>query len=216
MNHNSTTAVARPVIRSVVVPYSLYSAISAANMSMMDLFVFDRLRKIASLEDVAVFAYLNQSLTINDRPIGCQDLKKTVILGSGSKAEFDGVFGKMMHTDEIKQLAKSLIAEKAFPMSNLLAVKPPAGAAVALSAKQSRLQQKPTWIGGDLAYQLKTSGSNVFVVVGCGFSKYVGASRSDEAIEFVRDFLQSCTGLFSPSEVARHPLFKFFLLSTAG
>lgn len=214
---NEPPAIARPAIRTIVVPSALYDACIRANLHLMDLTVFDKLRKIASLEDIAVFAALNDKLRVGGERIASSNLADIVTLGSGNAIEMRAVFEKMAKTNEIEERAISSIDDLPDPFSEMLRLRVNPAAAKAVPDKSMK-----NTLGGplapneDLPYQLKTSGSNVFIVVGEGFNKYIGASiKKEESKTFVRDFLKLCTGLFSPSEVARHPLFKSFLYSLA-
>lgn len=218
MSQIEAPAIATAVIRTIVVPASLYHAVTRANMSLMDLLVFGKLRKVASIEDVATFAALNDNLFINGHSISTCKLKDAVSLGDGNRAEFAAIFGAMASNPEITKLALQAIEEVADPFSYMLAMQVAPGAAVTVPDRSlANTQGTSLTRAADSTYQLKTSGSNVFVVVGNGFSKYVGATRNKEASDlFIREFLKLCTRLYSPQQVARHPLFKTFLHSLAG
>lgn len=181
----------------------------------MDLTVFGKLRKIASLEGIATFAALNDNLYIAGVPISNSKLSNIVSLGDGSKVEYSSVFGRMANTEEIIKLAISSIEPVENAFASMLSIQTNNGNAVTVDNGSLK-----NTLGTNLAadkdsvYQLKTSGSNVFVVAGNGFSKYVGAQRNkDLSNEFVSDFFKLCTRQFNPPEVARHPLFKTFLHS---
>lgn len=218
MSSNESPAIAYPAIRTIVVPSMIYEACIRANLHLMDLTVFDKLRKIASLEDIAVFAALNDKLHVGGERIASSNLADIVTLGSGNAIEMQAVFDKMAKTKEIENRAMNSIDELADPFSEMLRLKvnPAVTKAVPDKSMKNTLGS-PLTPNEDLPYQLKTSGSNVFIVVGNGFNKYIGAPIvKEESKTFVRDFLKLCTGLFSPSEVARHPLFKSFLYSLAN
>jgi hypothetical protein len=202
------------MIRSIVVPANIYAAATRANSHLMDLTVFGKLRSFCSLEDIAVYCALNNHLTVNGTPIASSQMKNIMTIGDGNQAEFNGIINNMSKTEEIKKLAMAGIESFAAPMSSMLALASNSGTAEVVkdtSVKNTLTNIKP--VNQVLPYQLKTSGSNVFVVVGTGFDKYVGA-RSERTLTktFVQDFLKLCDGLYSPSEVARHPLFKSFLI----
>lgn len=186
-------------------------------MSLMDLLVFDKLRKVASIEDVATFAAINDTLFIGSNPISTCKLKDAVSLGSGNPVEFRAIFGAMASYPEIQKLAMSAIDTVADPFASMLALQVAPGSAVTVPDRTlANTQGSSLRREQDSTYQLKTSGSNVFVVVGGGFNKYVGATRNKEASDiFIREFLKLCTRLYSPQQVARHPLFKTFLHSLA-
>lgn len=217
MSNVEPPAIARPVIRTIVVPASLYSSMISNGLHLMDLTVYDKLRKAASLEDVAVFAALNDSLVVGGQRLATANLENIMTLGSGNAQEMYAVLGLMSKTEEILKLAINSIEPHADPFEEMLRLRTAPG--ISVPVKDSSLKNT---IGGplapsvDLPYQLKTSGSNVFIVVGPGFNKYVGAPLSmDGPKAFVRDFLEVCTELFSSVEVARHPLFKSFLYTLA-
>lgn len=218
MSQIEPPALAQPIIRSVVVQASLYHAATRANMSLMDLLVFDKLRKIASIEDAAVFSALNDNLFIGSSPISTCKLKDVASIGGGNPIEFNAVFGNMASNSEIVKLALNSIEPTGDPFASMLALQVSPGSAVPVPDRtMANTQGSSLPPVQDSTYQLKTSGSNVFVVVGNGFSKYVGATRNKEASDiFIRDFLKLCTRLYSPQQVARHPLFKTFLHSFAG
>lgn len=217
MSHFEPPAIARPKIRTIVVPSSLYAAMVRANLNLMDLTVFGKLRKIASLEQIAVYAALNDTTVIAGSKLATSSLREILSLGDGSGAEMDGVLDRMMHTQEIRELAKSALEDLPPAFASQLALKLNPGAAKPVKdTSMKNTLGGPLAADGDLPYQLKTSGSNVFVVVGPGFDKYVGATQDKkESRAFVRDFLELCDELFSSGEVARHPLFKTFLYSLA-
>lgn len=202
------------MIRTIVVPATIYAAATRANSHLMDLTIFGKLRNFCSLEDIAVYCALNNHLTINGTPISTSQMKDIMTIGDGNQAEYNGIINNMSKTDEIKKLAMASIESFAAPMSSMLALTSSAGTATVVSdTSVKNTLTNITPVNQVLPYQLKTSGSNVFVVVGTGFDKYVGA-RSERSLTktFVQDFLKLCDGLYSPSEVARHPLFKSFLI----
>lgn len=202
------------MIRTIVVPATIYAAATRANSHLMDLTIFGKLRNFCSLEDIAVYCALNNHLTINGTPISTSQMKDIMTIGDGNQAEYNGIINNMSKTDEIRKLAMASIESFAAPMSSMLALTSSAGTATVVSdTSVKNTLTNITPVNQVLPYQLKTSGSNVFVVVGTGFDKYVGA-RSERSLtkNFVQDFLKLCDGLYSPSEVARHPLFKSFLI----
>lgn len=217
MSNIEPPAIARPTIRTVVVPSAIQAAASRANLSLMDLLVFGKLRQVASLEDIAVFACLNDWLAVGGCRVATGTLREAMSLGDGSAAEFSAVFDRMVTSDAMKKLAQEAVADYADPFAQLLSLKQNKAVAETVpNAHQATLSRSARDLKGDLPYQLKTSGSNVFVAVGPGFHKYVGVSQvKEESASFVRSFLELCTDLFSSSEVARHPLFKSFLHSLA-
>lgn len=213
MSNIEPPTIARPVIRTIVVPSFIYSAMADAGMQLMDLTVYDKLRRIASLEDVAVFAAINDTLSVTGQRMSTSPLKDVIDVGAGNRQEMSAVLDVMSKTKEITDLAVNAIEVYADPFEEHLRLKTMPG--VATPVKDASLKNN---VGGtltpvnDLPYQLKTSGSNVFIVVGPGFNKYVGAPlSSDNPKAFVRDFLEVCSELYSAVEVARHPLFKSFL-----
>lgn len=205
------------VIRSIVVPAALYHAATVANLNLMDLTVFGKLRKIASLEDIAGYAALNDLLMVNNTKVATSNLVDVVTLGEGNAAEFQAVFGYMKNSEEIFRLAVSYIEPVSDPFKDMLALGQNRALAVPVPNRSMRNTLGAVLTDEqDSTYQLKTSGSNVFVVTGNGFNKYVGASSESGCPDsFVKAFLQHCSGLYSPPEVARHPLFKTFLHSLA-
>lgn len=213
MSHTRTPAIARPMVRSVVVPANIYTAAMRANSHLMDLLIFSKLRQFCSLEDIAVYCALNDHLAIDATPIASVKMKQIMELGGGNETEYTGILNMMSTSQEIKRLAMACIDNYAGPMSSMLALGKSQGTAQVVKDRSvNGSMYDSSDIGGVLPYQLKTSGSNVFVVVGTGFDKYVGAHRDKQSsMNFVEDFLELCDGLHSPSEVARHPLFKFFL-----
>lgn len=218
MSHIEAPAEAKPIIRSFVVQASLYNALTRANMSLMDLLVFGKLRQVASIEDVATFAALNDNLFVGSNPISNCKLIDAVSLGDGNRSEYSAIFGAMAKNAEIVKLAHQAIDEVADPFGQMLALQVSPGTAVTVPDRSlANTMGSSLAAPVDSTYQLKTSGSNVFVVVGNGFNKYVGATRNKEVSDnFIREFLKLCTRLYSPQQVARHPLFKTFLHSLAG
>lgn len=217
MKYAEPPAIAKPKIRSIVVPSDIYEAVTSSGGSLMDLTVFGKLRKYASLEQIAAYVYLNDNLVVNGCRVSTDALRDVVTLGDGSNAEMSAVFHSMAKSDEIIKQAQLGLQEFSNEFSNLLAQRHGYGTARTVSdtSMKNTLGSALT-ASNDLPYQLKTSGSNVFVVVGSGFDKYVGTAHDKkDAEKFIRAFLESCNGLFSPSEIARHPLFKTFLLSLA-
>ncbi len=213
MSNDFTPAIARPIIRTVVVPDNIYSASKRSNSHLMDLLIFGKLRKFCSLEDIAVYCAINDHLKIDGVPIASAEMKQIMEIGDGNEAEYDGILNKMSLTDEIKKLSLSIIESYTGAVGSALALSKQSGIATVTPDRSVINTISNGNHGSDLLpYQLKTSGSNVFVVVGTGFDKYVGA-HSDKNLSktFIRDFLELCDGLYSPSEVARHPLFKSFL-----
>lgn len=214
MSQDSHASKPKLTIRSIVVPANVYAASVRANSHLMDLTIFGKLRAFCSLEDIAVYCSLNNHLTVNGTPISSSVMKDIMTIGDGNQAEYNGIINNMSKTDEIKKLAFSSIESFARPLSSMLALTPDTGAATVVSdtsVKSTLTNISP--VNQVLPYQLKTSGSNVFVVVGTGFDKYVGANSDKKLTKnFVQDFLKLCDGLYSPSEVARHPLFKSFLI----
>lgn len=208
---------ALPVIRSIVVPSELYHAAQRANFSLMDLTVFCKLRQITSLEDIAVFAVLNQWLCVGHTQVATSPLQAIMNHDGANSAEWNSVFGYMTQSEEIFKLAQASIEPVGGSFAELLELKLSEGVARPVPNK-SLANTMGTITAPDeySTYQLKTSGSNVFVVVGPGFSKYVGAHcKNEHSSDFIRAFLLHCGGLYGPTEVARHPLFKTFLHSLA-
>lgn len=218
MSHTEPPAKATPVIQTIVVPDKIYHAAIRANLNLMDLTVFGKLRQIASFEDIALFAALNDTLAIGSSFIATNILKNVVSLGDGNETEFNAVFDRMAKTEEIMRLAQSSIEPVNDTFGQMLAMQNNFGDAVTVDSKSLRnTLGSPLDQNEDSTYQLKTSGSNVFVVVSNGFNKYVGAQRNKEASNlFIKSFLTLCARQFNPPEVARHPLFKPFLHSIAG
>lgn len=211
MSNIEPSAKAVPVIRTIVVPANIYHAAMRANLHLMDLTVFGKLRSIASLEDIAVYAALNDCLFINGTRIATSSLSDTVSIGDGNETEFVYVFGQMAKTEEIIKLTESIVGQAYDPFP----VNQPSVKAVDDRSLRNTLGENLT-IHQDSTYQLKTSGSNVFVVVDHGFDKYIGPDSSKvESDKFIRNFLKHCSELYRSYEVARHPLFKTFLHSLA-
>lgn len=210
-------AIARPVINTIVVPSSLYNAMVRSGLHLMDLTIYSKLRKIASLEEIAVYAALNETLSVGGQRLSTASLSSIISRGDGNQVEMDAVFSRMANTDEIRKLAINSIEVYADPFEQMLKLKVNPSAAVTVQdTSLKNTLGSPLTASADLPYQLKTSGSNVFIVVGSGFNKYVGAPLSTEGPkQFVRSFLELCTDMFSASEVARHPLFKSFLYTLA-
>lgn len=210
-------ALARPIVRTLVVPAAIYNAASRANLNLMDLTVFGKLRKVASLEDIAVYVALNNSVRVGGQRISTHNLEHVLSLGDGIQAEMDVVVHQLCKNAEVLKLSQSVIQEAAGSFSDTMSIRTSLGAAVQVESSSIKNTLSADKLKReDSTYQLKTSGSNVFVVVSSGFSKYLGAQRgNEEADKFIRDFLTHCSGMFSASEVARHPLFKTFLHSFA-
>lgn len=202
-------------ITTVGVPAFLVAALKRANFHLMDLLDYSKLRQIASLEDIAVFARIHNQLAVGGycvTSLGLQHLMKNL---TASSTEVSYCFDRLMATPEIRDIAANRLAP--LPAQHQQLFRMPLDKAAAQVVPDGTL--KTSLAQGeraacDTAYQLKTSGATVFVVVDHGFSKYVEAdSRSDDVKLFVRDFIQLCDSLFSPAEVAQHPLFESFLNS---
>lgn len=211
-------AIAKPVISSIVVPRYLFEAAERTGVSLMGMTVFSELRKFASLEDIAILVALNSALAIDAQSIATRPMSAAMTLGSGHPAEMDMVVNRMATSKEIIERAIDTIAAPSPAMMELI-TKQLQGVSTrdlhdnTMTSTANRAEAN----SGYLPYQLKTSGSNVFVVVDGGFNKYVGPSvGKEEPLIFVRDFLKLCTDMFSAPEVARHPLFKTFLYTLAG
>lgn len=217
MSNIEPLARAIPVIRSVVVPSQLYFAASRSNLSLMDLLVFGKISKIASPEDIAVFAAMNDSSFINGTRIATHSLKDSMSLGDGNQIQFRAVFDVLAKSAEITNLVKASLTPLASPFKDMLSL--PASQGIAKPVEDTSIGNT---LGANLTsaedsvYQLKTSGSNVFVVAGNGFDKYIGTGCVKECADsFVKHFMKHASELYGSAEVARHPLFKTFLHSLA-
>lgn len=213
MNDNQTL---KPTpFQTVGVPAFLVAALKRANFNLMDLLDYSKLRKIASLEDIAVFASIHNGLTVGGDCVTSLDLCYLLSNKAGAETEFAYCFDRLAPSPEIRDIVANRLSP--LPGEHQQLFRMPLDQAVAGVVRNTTLKTSlsgPQGAGRDTAYQLKTSGATVFVVVDHGFSKYVEAKpQSDDAKSFVRDFIQLCDGHFSPAEVAKHPLFESFLTS---
>lgn len=206
-------AIKNPTIKTVVVPESLYASCRRANFHLMDLLSYDKLKKFASMEDIAVFAYLYNNTKIAGVRLTSIDLYYAMDKQASNEREVDMTLCKMSCMPEIEEIAMNSIRPVDSDQEFLFDMGPKAGQSIPVQSR-SEIMTKTAIdkLQFDSPYLLKTSGTTVFVIVGRGFSKYVETTAISAPVGvFVRDFIRSCDELFSSAEVAKHPLFKTFL-----
>lgn len=224
MSNIEPVQIKHPRLSTYVVPLYLYEAVMRANLGIDALTDYDKVRKVASLEDMAAYANTHNNAKVFSigslRPTKITRLDLYYLLSRSAKSEDELAMTtiKMSKSDEIRKVAESYLsaptAERAalYDMPSLKGV----GRVVPNASPINRLGT-PDNPSESLPYQLKTSGSNVFIIVGPGFSTYVETlGRSGQATSFVRHFVKHCNDLFSPAEVAKHPLFANFVSSLAA
>lgn len=224
MSNIEPAQIKHPRLSTYVVPLFLYEAVMKANMGIDALTSYDKTRKVASLEDMATYAHIHNNASVGSlgslrkTKITRLDLRFLLTSNKDTEVELNATTVKMAKSDEIRKVAESYLsapsAERAalYDMPSLKGV----GRVVPNASPINRLGT-PDNPSDNLPYQLKTSGSNVFIIVGPGFSTYVETlGRSGQATGFVRHFVKHCNDLFSPAEVAKHPLFANFVSSLAA
>lgn len=217
MNNIEPISIANPVINSVVVPQFLHDALSRNNMSLMDTLVYSKLRSISSLEDVAIFICLNDILVTSGEKIASSVMEKTMNRGPSDNNEFNAAI-QLSKTKEIRDLALSVIKTNS-TMDRVFSNKNTGRKTLDIhNNSMNNDSESLKNLESHLPYQLKTSGSNVFVVVSSGFDEYSGVigKNDDNSMVFIKDFLKLCTDMYSANEVAQLPLFKTFLHSLAA
>lgn len=213
MNNIDPVQIVRPYISTFIVPGFIYQAATKANLNLMDLTVYSKIRQVCSQEDMAAYAYLQDNAQVRGTKISSLPLCILMNRAGANEAEFNLTLDRMSRTEEIKQIVESYLSEPAGEYRHLMNLERPAGVAQVIPNKNfTTVLGNAQNSQSDLPYQLKTDGGNVFIIAGPGFSKYVGTSGTDSTGQaFVRDFIRHCDGLFGPVEVAQHPLFVNFL-----
>lgn len=218
MNNIEPQQIKRPYITTYVIPGFIVDAARKANINLMELTDYRKLRRVCSLEDIATFACVHDNAKVGMVKMSPLSLRYLLKRDGAPEAEFAMTTGPMSETKEIKDIAANYLSNPPEVNSYMFTLNRPKGVAeVVTDTSPAATIGDPALPCPDLPYQLETIDTNVFIIVGPGFSTYVGTSgREDTAKLFVRDFIKHCSAVFGPVEVAKHPLFVNFLNSLAA
>lgn len=217
MNTIDPPQIKRPYISTFIIPSFIVDAARKANINLMELTDYRKLRQVCSLEDIAVFANIHDNARVGIAQMSTLPLSVLMARTGAPEREAEVTLTVMPQTEEIKAVAKSFLGDPIGEHTYMFTLNKPKGVAeVVHNTSPAAVLGNPQQPSPDLPYQLETIDTNVFIIVGPGFSTYVGTSgRGDTAQAFVRDFIKHCSAVFGPVEVAKHPLFVNFLNSLA-
>lgn len=221
MTENDATVALAPKLRSIVVPAYLWDTVKKSPTGIGTLLSFHNLRKVASMEDVAVYLCLNRVRSWAPRgmtpSIANVEMRDILDFSGANTQEVAYILEHMSKTEEIAVLARDRLEEAPSGLKsvaeNILGLDISAGSAKEIpNSSPSSIFAQGLNKDSKIPYQFHTHGTNVFVVAGEGFFKYLEiATSSLEAGVFVKDFVRYCESIFPAHEVARHPLFKTYV-----